>query len=154
MIVKSIASLAVLAGALVLSGASYAADSMHYNAEGMRHAAHQPIALHGPFTTKAKVAYGYFRGFVPDRSKNVSDFQHPAVGIYCILPSIAVDVSQDTPQTGIEWATSLGFGLWAYWVDVNSFTECPSGYLEVKTYDLESGNAVASDNIAFNMVLE
>src|SRR4051812_16478267 len=115
--VKSVASLAVLAGALILSGASYAADSMHYNAEGMQHAGQQPVATR-TFTTKAKVAYDYFRGFATDRSKNISDFQHPATGIYCLKPSIAVDFSLDTPQTGIEWATSLGFGLWAFWVDV------------------------------------
>lgn len=151
--VKVIASLAVLAGAVVLSGATYAAGSMHYNAEGMR-AAHQPIAPHGPFTTKAKVMYGYFRGFIADRSKNVSDFQHPSTGIYCIQPSIAVDFNNDTPQTGVEWDWSSGFGLWAFWQDVADFSDCPAGYLEVKTYDLESGAAVQSDNVAFDMVLE
>lgn len=149
---KTLGALATLAGALALCGPSYAAGAVHYNAQGRAH--HQGLHVPPPnaFGTKAKSAYYYTRGFGIDRSKNVSDFQHPSTGIYCILPSITLS-GDNYPTVDIEWDTSLGFGLWAYWKDATIFSDCPSGYQEVTTYDLESGTAVLTDNVSFDWAL-
>ena len=149
---KFIGTLAALAGAVAFAAAGHA-GLPSYNSAG-HPAAHQPVALSKTFSTKAKVSYFYTRGIGTDRSKNVSDFQHPSTEIYCMKPSITVDFSQDEPQVSIEWGYSSGFALQAYWIDVSVYTDCPSGYLEVTTYDFNAGGyPVLSDNVAFNMIL-
>ena len=150
----NIRTLALLAGAAFFA-ASAQAGQVKYNAHvppGKIHmdGSHTP----GVFKTKAKVAYNYSRGDGIDRSKNVSDFQHPSTGIYCILPSVSVDTTQDYPMTGIEWDSSFGFGLFAYWKDNNVFSDCPSGYQEVTTYEVDDGvPPTLTDNVAFDFMI-
>jgi hypothetical protein len=143
-------TLAVVACAAAFTTAAVAGQ-MHYNAAGHSNI-NRSLTPKKSFTTKAKVAYSYTRGDGIDRVKNVSDFQHPSTGIYCLLPSVPLDQTQDFPQVSVEWDNSSGFGLLAYWQDTVEFSDCPSGYMEVKTYDMNSGDApVISDNVAFDV---
>jgi hypothetical protein len=107
------------------------------------------------FTTNAKVAYYYSRGFATARSKNVSHFSNPSTGVYCIKPSVALNFSKIYPLLSIEWGTSDGFALLAYWRDIASSSDCPAGELEIQTYDFNAGGyPVASGNVSFSFVIE
>ncbi|HVZ90109.1 MAG TPA: hypothetical protein VG843_00545 [Rhizomicrobium sp.] len=150
----TVRTLALLAGAAFFA-ASAQAGQVKYNAMGHTGQAHVDRShTPGSFKTKAKVAYNYSRGFGIDRSKNVSDFQHPSTGIYCILPSVSVDTTQDYPLVSIEWDSSFGSALFAYWKDPNVFSDCPSGYQEVTTYEADDGIPVTlTDNVAFDFMI-
>ena len=148
---KALFAISLLAGVAAFA-ASADAGQVKSNA-GIRGVHYSSTAPKKAFTTKAKVAYSYARGIGIDRVKNVSDFQHPSVGIYCILPSVPVDTTQDHPDVSIEWDNSLGFGLLAYWQDTDEFSDCPSGYSEVKTYAFDDGLAL-SDQVAFDWKLQ
>ena len=103
-------------------------------------------------TTKAKIAVYYtpFGGIV--RSKGVLGVTNPATGIYCITPSVAVDLTGVYPQVSVEWNLSSGFSLQAYWKNTPSVSDCPAGDLEVTTYDFNAGGpAVLSGVVAFNL---
>ena len=140
-----------VACAAAISTAALAAP-VAYNAQGRPSSQHSSPG--GGFSTKAKVAYYYSRGQT-DRSKNVADFENPSTGIYCIEPSIPVNLKKDEPLVSVEWARSFGYALEAYWIDVNDYSDCPDGYLEVTTYDFNAGGyPVLSDEVAFNLVIE
>ncbi|MBV9569993.1 MAG: hypothetical protein JO056_01990 [Alphaproteobacteria bacterium] len=141
------------ATAAAVSMAASAQAQVKYNAQGRSSVSHtQPAAAPAKAKFKPQMAYYYTRGFGTDTSIGVDDFQHPSTGIYCILPHKPIKANS-YPQIGIEWDQSLGFGLWAYWKDTAVFSDCPSGYQEVTTYDLESGAAVLSDNVAFDILI-
>lgn len=109
------------------------------------------------FTTNAKLAYYYSRGIAPARSKNVASFSNPSTGVYCIKPSAStvLNLSKIYPMVSIEWGTSDGFALLAYWRDVASTSDCASGELEVQTYDFNAGGyPVASGNVSFSFIIE
>ena len=140
-----------LAGSVAFPAASFA-ETLHYNAEG-RPPAQQPLSVR-PFMLGQEVAYYYTRGLGTDRSINVADFQNPSTGIYCIEPSVSVNFSTVEPLVSIEWSESNGFALLAYWENVAVYTDCPTGYFEVRTYDFnEGGYPVVSSNVAFNLVV-
>jgi|HubBroStandDraft_1064217.scaffolds.fasta_scaffold12033_2 hypothetical protein len=142
-----------LATVLAFSVLSFAEET-HHNAEGATPAVQPPVP-ETAFATNAKVAYFYSRGFGPARSKNVSEFSNPSTGIYCVLPSVSVNVEKDYPLVSIEWGYSAGAALMAYWIDVSAYTNCPSGYLEVITYDFNAGGyPVLSSNVAWDLVIE
>lgn len=105
-------------------------------------------------TTKAKIAVYYtpFGGII--RSKGVAGVTNPSTGIYCITPSplLVVDLTKVYPQVSVEWNLSSGFSLLAYWKDTPGFSDCPTGDLEVTTYDFNAGGpAVLSGKVAFNL---
>ena len=124
-----------------------------YNAAGAE-AAVQTHAPEAAFATNAKVAYFYSRGFLAARSKNVSAFSNPSTGIYCITPSVSLNLAKIYPMVSIEWGSSSGSALLAYWRDTNSSTNCPAGALEVQTFDFNSGTVEASGNVAFDLIIE
>jgi len=140
-----------LAATLTCSAASIAGESGS-NASGMPKP-DVPAAPDAGFTTAAKVAYYYGRGIASDRKKNVSAFSNPSTGIYCITPSIAINTAKDYPVVSIEWGTSLGYALLAYWY--GSAADCPTGALEVQTYDFNAGGyPVVSANVSFDLLIE
>jgi len=148
---KVIVSIA-LATVLACSALSFAEET--YNNAGATPA----VQTHVPetaFATNAKVAYFYSRGFAAARYKNVSAFSNPSTGVYCITPSVAINTAKDYPLVSIEWGSSLGSALLAFWRDVQTFTDCPAGALEVQTFDFNAGGSpVASGNVAFDLVIE
>ena len=142
-----------LATLLACSALSFAQEN-HYNAEGRARAV-QPPQAETAFATNARVAYFYSRGFDPARSKNVASFTNPSTGIYCITPSVLVNLTKDYPMVSIEWGSSLGEALLAFWQNVAVFTDCPAGALEVQTWDFNGGGSpVPSANVAFDFIIE
>jgi hypothetical protein len=99
-----------------------------------------PLHSPGIFSTRAKVALRYERGFTSfSASKNVSGFSNPASGVYCITPSAALNYATIEPQVTLEWSLSSGFSFVDFWE--NGAFDCPnpSTQIEVRTYDT-SGN--------------
>jgi hypothetical protein len=107
------------------------------------------------FGTTAKVAYSYTRGYGTDRKVRVSKFYSPSTGIYCIAPSVPLNLKAIEPTVSIEWGYSSGYALLAYWIDTSVYTNCSTGELEVTTYDFNAGGyPVISSNVAFNLVIK
>jgi hypothetical protein len=150
---KSAISLIALAAALAVSAPAYAAGA-HFNAAGKVRVA--PDTHAGPDGGGGvKVAYSYTRGFGTDRSKGVLAFSNPSTGIYCIQPTSAtLNLAKIFPLVSIEWSTSFGEALQAFWVDTTVFSDCPAGNLEVQTWDISTGTApVITSNVAFDVVV-
>jgi len=87
------------------------------------------------------------------RAKGVADVTHPDVGIYCIKPSMRMDISLVVPIVSVEWGYSSGYALLAFYFDYTQFGsgDCPAGYLEVLTYNFGSGTPVLADSVAFTI---
>jgi hypothetical protein len=143
---------AAAAAALTLSPAAGANELAHYRVEG-RASVHRATPLNG-YETHARVAYLYTRGEEIDRHKHVDSFQHPSTGVYCIHPSIPVNLSHLFPNVTVEYNYSVATAMLAYFRDVDAFSNCPFGYLEVDTYDFDAGGApVLSNKVAFDITL-
>jgi hypothetical protein len=68
---------------------------------------------------------------------------------------VLVDFGRVEPLVSIEWLTSYGNALLAFWQDVTITSDCPTGYFEVKTYDFNAGGTpVASENVSFYFAIE
>jgi hypothetical protein len=86
------------------------------------------------------------------RAAGVSEVTHPSTGIFCIKPSKPkLDVTGLVPSVTPEWYHSSGYSLLAFFSTPNY--ACPTGYLEVQTYNFGSGTAVLSDTVAFSIVV-
>jgi hypothetical protein len=49
----------------------------------------------------------------------------------------------------------LGNALLAFWQDTATFSDCPGGALEVRTFDFNAGGSpVASGRVSFNLVIK
>ncbi|HEY8697942.1 MAG TPA: hypothetical protein VIM02_10005 [Rhizomicrobium sp.] len=83
-----------------------------------------------------------------NRSKNVADFQHPTVGVFCVLPSITINTTNVYPQVSVDYGQSNTAPAFAGWLTVA--TNCPQGYVEIVTYT-SAGNL--SDDVAWDMIL-
>jgi hypothetical protein len=149
---KSAITLIALAAALAVTAPAYAAGA-HFNAAGKVKVA--PDTHAGPDGSAVKVAYSYTRGFGTDRSKGVLAFTNPSTGIYCIQPTSAtLNLAKIYPLVSIEWSTSFGESLQAFWVDTSAFSDCPAGNLEVQTWDISTGTApVITSNVSFDVVV-
>jgi hypothetical protein len=57
------------------------------------------------------------------------------------------------PSVSVEWGWSFGSNLVAYYFsnEPDFFTDCPAGYIEVRTYDF-AGNL--SSFVAFTIVVD
>jgi hypothetical protein len=103
--------------------------------------------------SSAKVAafISPFTGVV--RAKGVADFTHPDAGIYCIKPSMKLDLTKVIPVVSVEWGWSSGSALLAFYFDGTQFGggNCPEGYLEVLTYNFGTGTPVRNDTVAFTI---
>ena len=87
------------------------------------------------------------------RAKGVADVTHPDVGIYCIKPSMKLDLTKVVPIVSVEWGWSSGDALLAFYFDYTQFSggDCPEGYLEVLTYNFGGGTPARSDTVAFTI---
>lgn len=89
------------------------------------------------------------------RSKNVANVTNPSSGIYCIRPTPGkgISIGRIVPSVTVEWGWSFGNDLVAYYFsnEPTAFTDCPSGYIEVRTYDF-AGNL--SNRVAFTIVVD
>jgi hypothetical protein len=90
-----------------------------------------------------------FSGVV--RAKGVKAVTHPNTGIYCIKPSGTWNVAKAVPAVTVEWGYSSGNALLAYYE--TGVYDCPTGYIEVRTYNFGSGTPVLEDSVAFTIVV-
>ena len=89
------------------------------------------------------------------RSKNVANVTNPSTGITCIKPTPGkgIGIGRIVPAVSVEWGWSIGNDLVAFYFSNEPifFTDCPAGYIEVRTYDF-GGNL--SDRVAFTIVVD
>lgn len=85
-------------------------------------------------------------GFV-FRSKGVRAVTHPSVGQFCITPSGSYDVRTVLPSISIDWSTSLGNDLRAYYKSTGS--GCQTGDISIVTYNNVSGRVALSNSVGF-----
>jgi len=85
------------------------------------------------------------------RSKGVAAVTRPSTGQYCIDPAATFDVAKIVPSVSVDWSTSLGSDLSAYWR--SSGGGCPAGNISVVTYVPVSGTPTLSNNVGFMLVV-
>jgi len=106
-------------------------------------------ALGGATCGKARLCAFIGQGGTVFRSKNVALVTNPSTGVYCITPNAGVlNVAAIVPSVTVEWGTSLGSDLLAFWR--NGVFSCPFGAIEVRTYNL-AGNL--NPRVAFSIVV-
>jgi hypothetical protein len=139
---------------LAMTAASFAQQS-NSELSGSSKVTHPP-APPVAFTTKAKLAISWtptFGGVI--RSKGVKSVSNPKTGVFCITPSVSLDLTKIYPLVSIEWGYSSGSSLLAYWRDTSLSTDCGATDLEVQTYDFNNGGSpVPSQLVAFDLVIE
>ena len=138
----------VVPAAVVLAAPVIAAPAMNDANTAQAPAGAPPTA----FGTNATVAFYYKEG--QHRGVNVEHWSNPSTGIYCIKPSVALNLNKVYPQITVEYGHSSGQVLFAYWQDTTASTDCPSQNLEVKTYTLSGSSGVSSSDVAFDLVVE
>jgi hypothetical protein len=86
----------------------------------------------------------------------VAKFTIKSTGVYCIKPSVALNLAQIYPLVTIEWGESTGDALLAFWRDTTiNHVDCGVGLLEVQTFDFNAGGSpVPSKLVAFDLVIE
>jgi len=94
-------------------------------------------------------------GFEAGRVKNFSAVDNPSTGIYCLTPSGGVTEAGSAPSVSVEWGTSSGNNLAAYWESQDfGGNDCPAGQFEVQTYTFTAGgDNTLSDNVGFTIVV-
>lgn len=98
-------------------------------------AAKQTIALiYSPLYALASISVG------------VAGLTNPGTGIFCIAPKKAISATV-APTVTVEWGASLGNNLEAFYEQAAA--DCPTGNIEVRTFDFSSGTATAAQNVAF-----
>jgi hypothetical protein len=116
---------------------------------------HQPQPQKGGFTTNAKLALSYSPLVGLIRSVGVKSVTNPDTGVFCITPSVALNLSEIYPLVSIEWGESAGNALMAFWRDTSiDDNDCGEGLLEVQTFDFNAGGyPVVSESVAFDLVI-
>ncbi len=88
------------------------------------------------------IANGYYSN--PDlEAVGFTTFTNPGTGVYCLGldPALGVDITNVIAQVTVEWGSSVGSDLFAYWW--RGAGRCPADNIEVRTYDLAlSGGSV------------
>jgi len=160
-------SLAAAAIALISAGAAHAGSadpesSLAYAGKTSNGPASAPAATPGvpaaltAFGTKARVALSYSGLWGYIRSVGVASVSHPSTGVYCIVPSVALNYGAIYPMVSVEWNGSRGNALLAFWRDTSiNHYDCGLNALEVQTFDFDGGGLpVLSDNVAFDLLVE
>lgn len=91
----------------------------------------------------------------PDLDANgFTTFSSPFPGVYCLGldPALGIDATNAVVQVSIEWGSSSGSDLFAFWERDHS--DCPTDDIKIRTYRMTfnagSVNGVASsDQVAF-----
>jgi len=78
-------------------------------------------------------------------------------GTSCIKPASAagINLSQTVPVVSVEWGTSLASvsdEMFAYYLASGS--SCPSGTIEVLTFDGNGGLPILSSGVAFTLIIQ
>jgi hypothetical protein len=115
----------------------------------------EPLTQQTGFGTKAKLALllSPFNGV--RRSIGVASVTNPSTGVYCIAPSVPINLTGIYPQVTVEWGESAGNALMAFWRDTAKGAECDTSQLEVMTFDFNSASKpVLSNQVSFVFVIE
>jgi len=93
--------------------------------------------------------------FQTGRVKNFSAVSNPSTGIYCLTPSGGVTEAGTAPSVSVEWGTSSGNNLSAYWESATGGPyDCAAGQFEVETFTFTAGgNNTSSNNVGFTIVV-
>ena len=115
----------------------------------------EPLTQQAGVGTKAKLALllSPFNGV--RRSIGVASVTNPSTGVYCIAPSVPINLTGIYPQVTVEWGESAGNALMAFWRDTTKGAECDTSQLEVMTFDFNSASKpVLSNQVSFSFVIE
>ncbi|MEJ8574302.1 hypothetical protein [Microbaculum marinum] len=101
----------------------------------------------------ARFAVFYDRSSIV-RAKNINTVTHPSTGIYCVkipktLDGKNINAQRLIPNVTVEWGTSFGLDLLAYYYA--NADSCPKSkrFVEVRTYQFPDGVPELSDNVSF-----
>lgn len=115
-----------------------------------------PRAIGGADAPSARLA-ALIRGNIDGsvtvfRSKGIAGVTKPQVGLVCIQPSPALDVTRIVPVVSIDFSTSfVGNNLVEY---RSAGVGCPSGNIAVRTFVLDPNvNKRPDDGVAFTIVV-
>jgi hypothetical protein len=133
-----------------VSASAEAASTIKTNVPGAEAALLRTLALGGAVCGDARLCAYIAQNGVVVRSKNVASVTNPSTGVVCIRPRPGViRIASIVPSVTVEWGLSLGSDLLAFYEDIK--VGCPSGTLEVRTYDL-AGNL--NPRVAFTIVVD
>ncbi len=111
----------------------------------------QPLALNGAIAPDARLVALVGNAAVT-RSKGVAAFTHPSMAQYCIQPVAAIKVATLVPSVSVDWSTSSGNGLLAFYR--SSGSGCPTNNISVVTYAFLGGaDPVLSDAVGFTVAI-
>jgi hypothetical protein len=103
-----------------------------------------------PRSSTLTIAFIYSPYYGTVLNQGVASISNPNNGIYCITPSTPLSSSQ-LPIVTPEWGGSHGNSVLA---DLDHFNViCPSGQIEVRTFDFASGPAVLSEKVGFSVAV-
>lgn len=92
-----------------------------------------------------------FGGFT--RVKNFTAVTSPATGVYCLTPSVGIDIHATVQIVTVEWGESSGSDLLAF-IDDTGGSSCAASQIEVLTFKgFSPGPPAPSDFVAFQVVL-
>jgi hypothetical protein len=114
-----------------------------------------PLTQQAGFGTKAKLAllYSPFNGV--RRSIGIASVTNPSTGVYCMTPSVPINLLGIYPTVTVEWGESAGNAVMAFWRDTANGAECSTSQLEVMTFDFNSASKpVLSNQVSFVFVIE
>jgi hypothetical protein len=114
-----------------------------------------PLTPPAGFGTKAKLAllFSPFNGL--RRSIGVASVTNPTTGVYCITPSVPLNLLGIYPKVTVEWGESAGNAVMAFWRDTSNGAECDTSQLEVITFDFNSTTKpVLSNQVSFAFAIE
>jgi len=112
------------------------------------------VPANSGYSSEYQLALSYSGIVGKIRSKNVQSVTHPSTGVFCIESKVSLDLTKIYPLVSVEWGESLGNSLLAFWRDTSIDSDCPSGWLEVQTFSFSGGAAVASNEVAFDLVIQ
>jgi hypothetical protein len=150
------AALAGTLGTVTVVNAQRSSGSQNNDAKSRKVS---PRAIGGADAPSARLAalidgtLGPFSNANVIRSKGVASVTRLGGGLYCIQPSVSLDVKSIVPAVSVDFSLSEGFGSLAQYR--SSGSGCPSGNIAVRTFSEgeQSGRFVPSDKIAFTIIV-
>lgn len=158
--ISRIASVLTVGFAVTFSGLAWAGHGYTKDGSMAAPSVEEPAMREGkaisPAQSNAKLAIYIKPGFIV-RAKNVTSVVTTGTGTYCIKPSASagINLAQIVPVTSVEWGASLAVvsdEMFAYYLA--SASSCPSGTLEVLTFDGNSGAPILSSGVAFTLIVQ
>jgi hypothetical protein len=144
----------VIVGALAIATVCYAASPQGSNGDTAKalHDSYPAFAQRTGYKSAAEVAAYVSENVGIVRSIHVKSVTRPQTGVFCVKPSVVLDLTANYPIVNVEWSQSSGNSLVAY-IDEDA-ENCSSGEIEVRTYNIKNGTPVASNNAGFFLFIK